>query len=557
MYWKYKSNTDLFRLGSLLILQAVSAVLLYLTLFPPDRFAPAQQLQILTANVAKNAMQANSSLRVLALPEAPAGLAADRVPDMATVLRRFPNVKELEVLGDGVPMRDWHVAQGISIRYQAIPIEKGLIELSMPLPVVPGQPWAVNGRVAQANAIVELVDPSGKAIDSFSAGKTGVFTLTDTARGVGNALYQLRVLDAKKKILESINIPVITVAPQKLNLLSISGGVNPELKYMKRWALDADINLQSSVSLGLGMQIQSAPLVLNADSLRNVDLVIVDERAWMAMSVSEQQAIRSAVQSGMGVLLRLTGPLNNTVRSQWRALGFSIQDANVVQTVRLSEPNQLKKLPDLLRQSVKVSAADAVPLYVDSLNEALGLWRAYGLGRVGVWWLNESYRLVLAGNDDVYGAMWSEISSVLARAKLKASVQMPNQHMWANERAVFCDLADGAVVSSPEGKSEPLLLETQSANKNCAAFWPKQAGWHALNNARQSHMFYVRDNTDGMALHRRVIQQANIALTSTYKSTLSVSKVAVPGDSWPYFLAWLLFTSLLWYLERSKFGFSK
>lgn len=199
MYWKYKPNTNFFHLGSLLILQAISAVLLYLILFPPDRYAPAQQLQILTANTTKKTVQANSSLRILALPEAPIGLAAERVPDLATVLRRFPNVKELEVLGDGLPMRDWHAAQGISIRYQAMPITQGLIEISTPLPVVPGQSWAVSGRVAQANAIVELVDPSGKAIDSFSTEKTGVFTLTDTARVIGNALYQLHVLDAKEK----------------------------------------------------------------------------------------------------------------------------------------------------------------------------------------------------------------------------------------------------------------------------------------------------------------------------------------------------------------------
>ena len=555
MVWKYKANANWKRLVLLLFLQASSAVLLFFTLFPPDRSAPAQQLQILTANTPKNEIGTEQNLRVYALPEAPKTASAERIPDLATVLRQFPNIKQLQIVGDGLSARDHNAAQGISIQYQVQPITQGIIELAQPLPVVPGQQWFVSGRVAQDFAIVELLDPSDTVIDTVSTQKNGAFKLSDTARGVGNTLYHLRVRDAKKKIIELLAVPIMTVEPQKLNVLSISGGVNPELKYLKRWAVDANVNLQSSVSLGLGKQIQTAPLVLNEASLKELDLLILDERAWMALSASNQLAIRTAVQNGMGVLLRLTGPLSSSARSQWRTYGFNIQDANIVQSLRLPEPNQQKKLPELMRQSVKVSSPDAVPLLIDSRGQSIGLWRPLCLGRVGVWWLNDSYRLVLSGNENIYGAMWSELSTTLARAKQKSSLQLPSQLLWVNERAVFCGLAEGAMVKSPKGNSNPLLLVTNGANKNCAAYWPKYSGWHEVINSEQSQVFYVRDENSAIALHRRVVQQATMALVRTQNSTSSALTVSVPGVSWPYFLAWLFLTTILWWLERHRYGF--
>jgi hypothetical protein len=282
--------------------------------------------------------------------------------------------------------------------------------------------------------------------------------------------------------------------------------------------------------------------------------LILDERAWMTLSAGNQMAIRTAVQNGMGVLLRLTGPLNSNARAQWRTYGFTIQDANIVQVLRLSEPKQQKKLPDLMRQSVKVSSPDAVPLFMDNRGEPLGLWRSVGVGRVGVWWLNDSYRLVLSGNENIYGAMWSELTTTLSRAKHKISIQIPSQALWINERAMFCGLAQGAVVINPEAEINPLLLVTQGANKNCAAYWPKHSGWYQVVNTEQSQAFYVRDENSALALHRRAVQQATMALTSAHTPSVTPNTVPVPGVSWPYFLAWLFLTTILWWLERNKFG---
>lgn len=553
-----KAQARVLPLLFVLMLQGASAALLYFTLFPPDRFAVAERLQILTANAKPVSVLNTAKVRVFALPEATSLSPAERVPDLATVLRRFPGVTEIEVLGDGLPMRDWDAAQGVSVQYKSTPIKQGIVELGLPANTAPGERWVVTGRVAQtAPTTVELLDPGKALVARVLVDAKGHFSLTDMARGPGNVLYQLRVLNAQKKILETLSFPVVTMAPETLQILSVSGGANPELKYLKRWALDAGVNLQSSIALGLGMQIQTAPVSFNASSLRELDLLIIDERAWMALSASSKQALRVAIAEGLGVLLRITGPLSANARAEWRALGFSITESETVQMLRLAEPNQQSNLPELNRQSIQVQATDAVSLYTDNQGQALGLWRAQQMGRVGVWWLNDSFRLVLAGHPNVYGEMWSQIITTLARAKQKPALPLPTKSMWVNERAVFCSLANNASIETAQGQQQKLLLVTQGENKNCAAYWPQQAGWHTLKSAEQSQPFYVRAKTEAMALQQRYTQQAMMALTAAQAPTQKNSSVAVPGLHWPYFLAWLLLTALLWWLERIRWVIKK
>lgn len=545
------------RLLVILLLQAGSAVLFFFTLFPPERYAIAERLQILTAH-ATQFTNSSANVRVIALPEAPKDLAVQRVPDLATALRTYPGVTDIEVLGDGLPVRDWDAAQTVSVRYRATPIKKGIIELGLPEVTMPGERWTISGRVAQSTVTtVELLDPGHMVVARVGTDAKGNFALSDTARGQSNVLYQLRVLDAQKQILETISFPVMTKSPQSIRILSLSGGANPELKYLKRWAIDAGVSLQSSIALGLGMQIQTAPVSFNAASLGEVDLLMLDERAWMSLSAGNKQAVRDALQKGMGVLLRITGPLEANARAQWRALGFTITESDAVQMLRLPEPNQQTKLPELTRQPIRVLAADGVSLINDNRGDAIGMWRAEQLGRVGVWWLNDSFSLVLAGHPEVYGAMWSKISTTLARAKQKPILTLPTMPIWANQRTVFCGLANSARVETAQGQQQGLLIGRQGEQKNCAAYWPEQAGWYTLKSADQTQAFYVHAANDAPTLHQRAIQQAMLRLEANKPQSLKDSRVAIAGLHWPYFLAWLLITTLLWWLERIRWAIKK
>ena len=89
----------------------------------------------------------------------------------------------------------------------------------------------------------------------------------------------------------------------------LAGAPDAELKYLRRWAVDAGVRMHTQIELGGGMQLGDAPVALNAATLKDFDAVIVDERTWGGMGAARRNALAHAVRGGLGLLVRLDGPL--------------------------------------------------------------------------------------------------------------------------------------------------------------------------------------------------------------------------------------------------------
>lgn len=536
----------MWRVCALLLLQIACAALLYLTLFPPPTSTRAERLVILTAN----AEQANTKIsgRVLALPEATAAANIERVPDLASALRRYPGVNSLQIVGAGLGARDREAAKGLSLAFLPAPLPQGLIELSLPEIVSPGARWSVHGKVHQVEqARIELLDPGNNRVATTEADAEGNFSLSDTARSVGIAMYQLRILDGNKKTLETVSLPLNIVSGQPMKILSLSGGPNPELKYLRRWAMDAGIDLQSQVNLSVGVQMNNAAISLAPASLRETDLLMLDERAWNALGQGSRQAVIDALRNGMGVLLRITGPLAASDRASLRTLGFSVSDANLVQGIHLGKAQDGKNSPTLTRRPLRVESADGVVLLHDEANNPLALWRAEGRGRMALWWLTDSYKLQLDANDSRHGQLWRDAISTLARSRAENRIHPDNSDARINERLVFCDIATKSLVQQPDANLAYLLPE-----KNCAAFWPRHDGWHRLVSGTQELPFYVRRDDEAPGLKANSLRENTLLLAATHSTAKNTGRIPVPGSPWPWFFSWLLVAALLWWLERSS-----
>ena len=542
------------RVFVILVLQIISAILLYFVLFPPPTFTSAERLVILTANANTNALKIAG--RLLALPEAPQMANAEPVPDLASALRRYPGLNSLQIVGEGLRARDQDAARGLSIGFMPSPLPRGLVELNLPHSVSSGARWTVQGRINQiSNARVELLDPGNTVVAITVIDTEGNFALTDTASSPGLAMYQLRILDDRKKVLESIKLPINVVQEPALKVLSLSGGPNPELKYLRRWAVDAGVGLESQINLSPGMQMNNAAITINATSLREVDLLMLDERAWSTMNRNSKQAIIDALHSGMGLLLRITGPLTGADRNELRTLGFSVNDATIMQGVRLNSGDDKKAQAMLTRRPLRVSSTDAVTLLQDDAKNPLALWRAEGRGRIGLFWLTDTYKLVLNADNNRHGQIWQETISTLARTRNENPIYLRERQAYINERIVLCNIAAKTYVQEPNADITYLIQDSNiAANKNCATFWPRVSGWHSVVTNKNELPFYVRDNKDAIGWKANAIREATLLLTAKQSSEKNTSRIPVPGSHWPWFSFWLLITAVLWWLERSKLG---
>ena len=263
------------RIALLVLAQPVCAALLYFALLPPTTPGEAGTLVVATADATAVALGAGQGGdAVVALPEAPALAGIERVPDLATALRRHPGMQRIRVLGAGLEARDRDAVRGYALHFVPNALPRGLVELDAPAHATAGGAFRVDGRAHELRGgVAELLRSGRHARGSRRAHRSGRFTLSATTRVPGAAIFSLRLRDARQRVVEDIALPLEVDAQPAPRVLLLAGAPGPEVKYLRRWARDAGLALQVQLSVGGGMQLGDAPIALNAASLKGFDLV--------------------------------------------------------------------------------------------------------------------------------------------------------------------------------------------------------------------------------------------------------------------------------------------
>ncbi len=578
LYFQHRAGaarSPLWRSALMIGLQVASAILLYLTLVPPSTTGAAPTLVIATAN---SPAEIPEGTRLILLPEAAPRAGAERMPDLATALRRHPGTQRILVVGDGLTARDRETARGMSFAFSPSAPPRGLVQLGAPPPTAAGAAFAVTGTVLGHPAgAVELIDPSGQVIDGRKLPPSGRFLLGGTARVPGLALFTLRLRGPDRRMVSDTAVPLQTISdpPAKLLLLGAPG---PEVKYIRRWASDAGLPLHTQLSAGGGISIGDAPIALSGASLRAFDAMIIDERSWSQASAADRAAIAVSVRQGLGLIVRIGSAPSAAERSALRPLGLNLvgdgglQDMNVGPLAASDQLLQARRGPGtpdagpsinsladpvatISRWAVE-DAASPVPMLADDAGTTFASWRAMGLGRVGLWTLADGYALVLNGLGDRYHEYWSSAVTAVARPR-PAGAMLLQTSGRVGERMALCGLAGVSQVSGPDGASVGAVLPDPAAgDARCGAFWPSAPGFHTLvqraGGAARSQTFYVHPRDALAAAARLETREATLRLAAAPPSARQTYTAPTPrGEAWPWFLAWLAVTAPLWMLERA------
>lgn len=540
--------------GLNLWLQWAAAALLYLTLFPPVSSLRGDALTVMSSGASTAQRSAPDGQPIVALPGANAPARAEAVPDLATALRRHPAVSRLTVIGSGLTARDREAVGSRVLQFEPLP-ERGLVELQARAQVPLGRQWSLSGRAAPPVRRVELRDPSGAIVDAVDLDSAGRFSLSATARGVGAVRFELRMQGPEHAPPESISVPIIVAGGESLDVILRYGAVNPELKYWRRWAADA--GLRASVLAGLteGINLHDGDAQLTPAALAKADLVIIDARGWAGLAAAEKTALQAAVAQGLGLLLRADSPPAPETVADWRTLGFVVRATAAPTSVTLDRRLGLRELSAFTLAPVAVDAGtSSVQLQADD-GTPLAWWHSEGDGRIGLWRLVDSYRLMLLGEPERYANLWAATLDLLARprAPLPPRPLVPG-NAWVYERAVLCGLGAAASVLPPNGGAAvPLVIDAQS----CAGFWPAVPGWHVLQTSAASWPFYVRAADDGSSLRSALDARATAAMASqseaAFAADVASPALKMPMAHWPWFLGWLAVSAVVWWAER-RFG---
>ncbi|WP_425598410.1 carboxypeptidase regulatory-like domain-containing protein [Xanthomonas arboricola] len=551
------------RLWLLLAAQPLLAGLLYPVLLPPPRAGSTSELHVATAGTPADQVRPTAAPWV-ALPEAPTLPGVARVPDLATALRRAPGTTALVVHGSGLPARDRDGLR-VPMRLALAPVPTGLVAVSTPPPVAPGERIAISARVqGLPGARVELLDPAGQVVDTATADAAGQVQLRGQARAPGQVLFALRLRDGAgaERSRVPVPVPVLIAAVPSARVLLLAGAPQPELKYLRRWASDAGMQVRSQIAVGPGVQLGEGA-ALDAASLDALDLLVIDQRRLVALGNAQRQGLRAAIGRGLGVLVRTDGPLDAAARAALGELGLAVTGGSTGAAVpaprslaspgasdAAAAPADAAPLPPLQRRTLQPQQADAVIAARADDGSALGWWRPQGRGRIGIGLIEDSFALVLAGRSDLHAALWAQLVSAVARAGGSAPAAV--QTGWSQHRMTLCGVAADAAVIGPTGASQALLIDPTSGARACAAYWPTTAGWHRLQTGTEQRWLYVRAPGDAPALHTQQIRDATVAMAAVDAPASVGAPTAQPGARWPWLLAWLTLAAALWWLERRR-----
>ncbi|MBU1346827.1 MAG: hypothetical protein KKA16_07730 [Alphaproteobacteria bacterium] len=552
------------RIGMLIGLQVAAAALLGLTLFPPSDAIRSGTLIVATES-APGAIDQGLNDTLVALPEAGALQNAERAPDLATALRRHPQAARLRIVGAGLTPRD-QTPLPLPVAFDPPLLPAGVVDLASPEPVAPGALFSVGGRIGALPASsVELADPSGAVIDRTRVVAGSRFGLSSSTRTPGLALFELRLRDASGALIETIAVPLETREQTPPKVLVLAGAPGAETKFLDRWAEDSGIDLSIDIDIGAGVRLGDPPVPLTRATLGELDLVVVDDRRWEALGAGARGALISAVDGGLGLLLRPTGPLSAATRRDWAGLGVALSGSGDAVAVQLDPPEtppgsdptdaadaDADPLPELARRDLTHAGPGAISIVPDADGAALASWRARGRGRVGLWTVTDSYALVLIGRDDRYGEMWSELFSALARAGSESHVRI-DDFARTGERVSLCRLEGAARVAGPGGDDRPLRVDPATGERACAAYWPERDGWHSVQDGRgRETAFYVHPAGAAPSLAASRNQLATLALAASSGSDgATPASLRAPGSPWPWFVALMIVLAGLWWLERN------
>ncbi|MDE2406419.1 MAG: carboxypeptidase regulatory-like domain-containing protein [Xanthomonadaceae bacterium] len=551
--WQGRAGRTRWHTALLLGLQPVLAVLLFFGLFPPMRAVPEGRALIVLTTGWRDAPDAGQPGLRIALPEAEHATDAEPSPDLASALRRYPYITYLHVLGDGLSARDREAARGHAITFRPPALPAGLVELAYPARLGVGNRLQVHGRAAGIpHGQVELLDPALQRVQRIPLRQDGQFTLQADVRSAGLPTFTLRLFDARGRLRESVPLPLDVQQPPPLRMWVLASAPNPELKYLRRWALDAGMALHTQIDAGRGIVLGDAPLPLTADTLARFDLLLLDGRRLQALRDTDWQALTAAIAAGLGVLVQQDAVPTPTLHTRLRSWGFTSKPAASPQQVALLA-GETARDGALQAWVLREPDAGAAPLLRDAQGQVLGQWRALGRGRVGLLGLTETYPLVLQGHAAEHAQLWSTVLAQLARPMPQAVPTVPDSPHWQGERIALCRLGADSQLRDAKGASIPLQVDPATGARRCAAVWLQQPGWHVLASGSTQQWLHVLPAAVAPVLQRRQRQLQTQLLAMSASTAARQDKAAPPtrrSVSWPWLAAWLAVAALAWVSER-------
>ncbi len=501
---------------------------------------------------------------------------ARHLSDIDYLRRQHPDIQRLHIAGHGLPAAALAALTGLEVQFYPADLPDGVVEFSYPREVYEGESITFSGYYKNGEDTgrrLFLESPNGKdlllSVDSLGRYS---FSFTLPARQPGKFLFHLVEETGRRRQLTRIPVPVLIRPAARMKVLILSDAPGFETRYLKNWLAGQGygVAVRSTISRDrYRTEFNNLPEMnlanLSQRTLAGFDLLLLTAPLLRNWSPAQRATLRRAVEEGLGVVLLATGPLPALPAGD-RAFFLDFPLRSGVPLFRLSGSAatvELEKAPYHLDQPFGL-----FPLGSSSTGKVIAGFRLRGQGRVALHLPVNTYRLLLAGKEEVYGRHWTTILEAVARqAKSRTRWEIddplpaaPGQPLTIT--AYTQAVAPVGTLAGPDPdttavalflKQDPLIPERWTGR-----LWPKQEGWHRLSlqeNPADSSWFFVPPPEAWQSLRaarhqentrRWISQQPQVETTVPDKRKTTRQ----PYPLWWFYLLFVLAAGGLWLEEK-------
>jgi hypothetical protein len=415
------------------------------------------------------------------------------IPDLAYYLQRHEDVQRISIYGYGVEPEDLKILKNYNSEFHAATMPAGIVSCTWPRELKQTELLQVEGRYHNTTGkkLKIILEGLGTKFDSvtIAANATQLFLLKTQPRQLGRAVYQLTVLSGEDT-LQKEQIPFLVNPSPKIKLLVLSSFPDFEYKFLKNWLFEHQYQVVFRTRVSKDKfstdQLNTPGFSaenINAGLLAKFDGVIADDEELAAMDPAAAAGLRSAINQGLGLLVRMNDvkTLSPPAR-QFKLYSAADSTAKFFTPVINGQVSKLKQLPAGSDLFVRPDATAQV-LVKDQNGKVLVSRELMGNGKITGTVIAATYHWILNGDRADYSAFWSAVISNTIRKEEKSSSwrTIPAFPVKGEETQFVYQSATAALPNiSIAGQPLVALKNSTIPTELKSIFWPQQVGWNEI-----------------------------------------------------------------------------
>ncbi|HEX6892309.1 MAG TPA: hypothetical protein VF141_16495 [Chryseolinea sp.] len=406
------------------------------------------------------------------------------------------------VAGEGLPLHALTLLNKKNFAFVSGRRPYGIIDLSSAKQTTVNRQSTITGtfRNTSDTTSILLIGPGGKE-DSVTIASNGTtsFDLSFTPRQTGKQLYTIAVKGGQGNVHEE-KFPIVVDDFSPLAVLVVLSYPTFETTFLKNFigAKGNKLVMRSQLSRNnFGYEyVNHQPLkfsTLTKSIIDEFDLLIADRATLDGLSRQESIALKQSVHDGLGLLpIYDRAPKGKTENSFFPFRTVSAKG----DTTTISGKSKRYTLPVLPFRVLSEAPLQAV------LRNESGILSGYtlsGKGKIGFQLVQQTFRLMLAGDSITYGNLWSPLLERIARSHDRsASVEFTNPFPYYVDEPIHLKLisAGDSPTLMEDSVRIPLREDVMLDDVWHATIWPSTAGWHSLQIGDRTMDYYVSKATE-------------------------------------------------------------